>query len=552
MRRAVLALWWVLLCCTAVRAQSGFVYTPDSLTIHVRHDTLVFHPVQAVVRVARDPYLSLSDPTVRDFLRRVDATVEASSDLASITAHRGAAVVTWDVNANRGQVRGTAEDDASATMVRNGEVVIALHALTDWLGLTLTPVDASRQEYLLVASLGAVQAGLVDGRRQLHLVGAMDCQFYPNNDGTVRVDLPNTVCRLSADRVDVGGASVQVQDHGSATTPTRLLVTPDAFWGLQCGPDSLALVPHYPGTGTDAHLTSLLQAGATWTLVGSDALAYSWHWSDQVLTLDLVHCVPDAFVDAGVAQLLCEKPFGVTRVTLKVPPGQGVQVMRIDKRQVQITQGPGLALTATSGFDNGGPLARGTIVIDPGHGGSDPGAISPLTGLMEKTVTLDVGLRLQTLLQGQGWKVVMTRSDDRDLTYAGSPDREELAARADLADAPGVDLFVSIHCNANLNPACRGTSIHWYKAEDLPLAMVLRDDLAQALGIPSNGTEQSPFYVVKHNKVPAVLIETAYITNGTDGALLGSPDFRQKLAEAIDGALNRYMQQYGAARTARP
>ncbi|MCA9796426.1 MAG: N-acetylmuramoyl-L-alanine amidase, partial [Candidatus Eremiobacteraeota bacterium] len=120
------------------------------------------------------------------------------------------------------------------------------------------------------------------------------------------------------------------------------------------------------------------------------------------------------------------------------------------------------------------PAAGGVICIDPGHGGSDPGAINRSIGLSEKEVTLDICNRLARILKGQGWNVVLTRSDDRDVSWSGSSAKQELGARAQVANDLKADLFVSVHCNASTNPSVNGTSLHYYKQGDLVLAQSLQ------------------------------------------------------------------------------
>ena len=184
--------------------------------------------------------------------------------------------------------------------------------------------------------------------------------------------------------------------------------------------------------------------------------------------------------------------------------------------------------------------AAGTIVLDPGHGGGDPGCCNRGLGVWEKDVTLDICLRLQEILTRQGWKVNMTRTTDRDVTYAGSPDLMELQARADVANKNNSDLFVSVHCNASVSPAVRGSAIYWYKPEDRVLAQYL-DVLDDRLGFEQDGIIQNSFAVLRLTSMPAVLVETAFLTNSTEGRLLATPEIRQKVAELLAEALGRYM-----------
>src|SRR5437868_7248834 len=95
------------------------------------------------------------------------------------------------------------------------------------------------------------------------------------------------------------------------------------------------------------------------------------------------------------------------------------------------------------------------IVIDPGHGGSDVGAIR--NGVSEKTLALDMSKRLRAILVGRGWQVKMTHDDDRDVFGPNASDRDELQARVDVANSAGARLFVSVHVNSFINAGPRGT-----------------------------------------------------------------------------------------------
>lgn len=189
--------------------------------------------------------------------------------------------------------------------------------------------------------------------------------------------------------------------------------------------------------------------------------------------------------------------------------------------------------------------ARGrTICLDAGHGGSDPGAQNRSVGISEKQVTLDITMRLADMLRAEGWNVVMTRTVDRDVSYAGSSDKEELGARSDVANEHNADLFVSIHCNSAANTTVGGTSIHWYKADDYVLAKSLENSVLDATGRTHRGLIKDRFFVLAHTEMPAVLIETAFISNMAEGQLLASPDYRERIAQGIAAGLRGYAAQH--------
>lgn len=188
------------------------------------------------------------------------------------------------------------------------------------------------------------------------------------------------------------------------------------------------------------------------------------------------------------------------------------------------------------------------IVIDPGHGGSDPGAVHG--GQSEKNLTLDMALRLRDVLVAQGWQVIMTRDTDVDVykPYDSAP--AELQARDDVANKPGARMFVSIHVNSYLNAAPHGTTTYYSKPEDVPLAKDVQHALASSLGTADDGIIKSHYWVTLHAKMPAILIETAFLTNPGDFARLTSPAWRQKVAEAIARGITDYAGNPPAAPSA--
>ena len=185
------------------------------------------------------------------------------------------------------------------------------------------------------------------------------------------------------------------------------------------------------------------------------------------------------------------------------------------------------------------------IVLDPGHGGSDAGAIGP-SGVTEKSVSLAVSLKAQRLLTDSGYQVVMTRTTDVDVAAPGVSDATELQARVDKAP-PNAALFISVHCNAFSNSGANG--VETYHAPNAVkgerLARLLNEELIRLGGLNNRGVKAARFYVMTHSQCPASLIELGFITNPREEKLLASSDYQQKLAQAITNAVNRYFNQGG-------
>ena len=187
------------------------------------------------------------------------------------------------------------------------------------------------------------------------------------------------------------------------------------------------------------------------------------------------------------------------------------------------------------------------IVVDPGHGGRQTGAIGP-SGLLEKTANLDVALRLRSLLEKEGAQVIMTR--DSDVSLLTITKRLELAAelqaRAAVANDSGADLFISIHSNSSPSTNSRsGTETYYHTAWSEPLARSLHKALLKGLKRRDGGIRTAGFIVIKETQCPGVLLELAFLNNEEEEALLGSPKFKQTAAESIVAGIKDYLESGG-------
>jgi len=180
-----------------------------------------------------------------------------------------------------------------------------------------------------------------------------------------------------------------------------------------------------------------------------------------------------------------------------------------------------------------------TIVIDPGHGGGDPGGTG--NGLQEKNIVLDVGLRFKQLLDadtddpggGGSWRALMTRDDD---TFVS------LSARAAFANAEDADRFMSIHSNAFGSSQANGTETFSFREGTTGANMrnLVQQEMIAAWGRTNRGNKTANFAVLRETAMPAELHELAFITNAGDAAFLASPTQRQIAAQAHLRAIQRH------------
>lgn len=181
------------------------------------------------------------------------------------------------------------------------------------------------------------------------------------------------------------------------------------------------------------------------------------------------------------------------------------------------------------------------IFLDAGHGGHDNGATGR-NGVREKDYNLDTTLRVAEILRQQGATVLFSRSRD---VYI------DLYERTRMANEQNADIFVSIHANANPNPAIAGTSTYFYAPSTIPGLFDQRDDrrrlaedvqreLVRELGRRDIGVLQSNFAVLRTSMMPSILVETAFLSNLEEEAMLANDSFRQRSAEAIARGISAY------------
>src|SRR5438477_3562344 len=170
-----------------------------------------------------------------------------------------------------------------------------------------------------------------------------------------------------------------------------------------------------------------------------------------------------------------------------------------------------------------GPRPSTTIVIDAGHGGFDRGGI-PRQRVPESMMNLDVALRLQTVLQAYGYRVVMTR--DRDVFIP-------LGTRVAIANSYRDAIFVCIHFNATPRSSASGIETYFYSSQSLPLASAIHYYVAGGAPSANRGVRRRGFYVLRRTTIPSVLVECGFLTNPTEAQYAQSVTYRQKLAEEI-------------------
>jgi len=180
------------------------------------------------------------------------------------------------------------------------------------------------------------------------------------------------------------------------------------------------------------------------------------------------------------------------------------------------------------------PNGRAIVIIDPGHGGPDPGAVG-VGGLQEKGIVLDIGRQVAGLLQQRGIQALLTRSDDRDL---------DLEPRVQMAEQADATVFVSIHANSiDLSrPDINGLETYYFQSGS-DLAQAIHQTILQSVRLPDRGVRTARFYVLRKTSMPSVLVEVGFVTGRDDAMKLANPSYRAQMADAIARGILQYLQR---------
>ena len=241
------------------------------------------------------------------------------------------------------------------------------------------------------------------------------------------------------------------------------------------------------------------------------------------------------------------------RLVVDIPiPGAKTTYFRTLKKPA-ITKTPDNKISGSKKFtisEEAKQVLKGKVIcIDPGHGGTDPGAIGHLNkkAVYEKDITLSIALPLRDLLSAAGAKVIMTRTSDKDVFAPHADDVAELQARCDIANEAHANAFLSIHIDAISNPEIDGVTAYYYIGSDqsLLLAHLLHRAAMRDLDFPNRGVRGNEFYVTAHTTMPSALMELGYITNEKRVKMLTSKEAPLQIARSLFNGLADYFAQAG-------
>jgi N-acetylmuramoyl-L-alanine amidase len=185
------------------------------------------------------------------------------------------------------------------------------------------------------------------------------------------------------------------------------------------------------------------------------------------------------------------------------------------------------------------PIKR--IMIDPGHGAEDPApkgfadGTHSANGLKEKDAVLQISKTLADALQAAGFETILSREGNTNKTL-------DIYRRVELSDTADSDLYISVHANGDENTKMQGPEIYWYEQQSRPLAELILKEISAATGRKPGGVFYASFGVMRQTRIPAVLVETGYMTNAEEGARYSNPEFLKLCADGIARGVERYVE----------
>ncbi len=518
-------------------------------------------------------YISLESAGTAKLLQALGALANWSGRKDVLCISSSGRDVYFNSTASKMRFRTVTSTGSNGYCRKDAVTYLPMRDLTGHLGLVCsdwkTRVDNSR-ECTLIPSVDEVYVKEEDGRRMLLIHSSAPVRYTVESadDRHASLLFSEADWGVKADKVSSEGAVVSHESSGAAHG-MRLNVQYPRQWDgrllsrMTSGNIPIEFVPDFPlSSGYRAETVESLkgvrqgQAVAV-QLSASGPVQYFWSYDSEKNELVVEFPLLTADVPVSAQAVTGERikacsfssllsGYGASRMTLSFAAPISFQFLPSDENspytlKLQILPSTSIAANMEGMGCTSKPEVCGTIVIDPGHGGCDPGACNNSLGLREKELTLDICSQLERFLSGMGWKVILTRRSDRDVSWAYSPDKVELQARADVANINQADAFISVHCNAAYSSSHNGSSIHWYKDIDYALAQSFRGILGKALDLAEKGLFRDNFYVLTHTRMPAVLVETAFISNYRDAMKLGDKNFRLTLARSIAKGLDTFM-----------
>ncbi|MEM9977386.1 MAG: DUF3747 domain-containing protein [Cyanobacteria bacterium P01_D01_bin.2] len=292
------------------------------------------------------------------------------------------------------------------------------------------------------------------------------------------------------------GLSAQIVEAGQAVSPSPVTPAP----GTPSGNVIYQVI--VPGSSDILRArVSSVAPGAFRTTVDGQTVVQAGRFSQQSRADQLQRRLQDAGLNARIVP---------TTTTASPPPSPSPRIPTPAARQGEVL-----------------------IMIDPGHGGRDPGAVGR-NGLQEKEINIFISRRIQRTLEQRGYRVAMTRTQDVEV---------DLQPRVDIAERANATIFVSVHANAisMSRPEVNGLETYYFST-GRNLARSIHSSVLRSVDMRDRGVRQARFYVLRNTSMPAVLVETGFVTGREDAARFQSNAAREQIADAIAQGIIDYLR----------
>lgn len=379
----------------------------------------------------------------------------------------------------------------------------------------------------LMSSRRAYWTHLEPGKPAKYFVVFPNVRLAPGLHGASRVVNSGTVHRWSA-RQDGDEARVEIDLSVTPDFDTTATAVGWHFTQQRAAAAPKAQPAHQP-LATDAPL-SLRKVGDSWQLVISADSRFTYHTAtsgEDRIQLDLtggrVSLPRDSvYIDSGLIARVRVSHLGGAKSRLTIDLDQPV------KHTARLL-GNGRSVLLSLKRVN-----KDNVTVDPGHGGTDHGAIGT-KGTREKDVTLAIATRLSRIMATNGMSVQMTRMKDLEIL---------LRPRVEMANRNDSDVFISIHANSfGSMKGVAGIETYYFNDESYNLAKSVHKHLVRTLKQPDRGVRKNNFYVVHHTQMPSALIEIGYLSNPQEEAKLKDPVYQEQAAQAIYRGVREFLEE---------
>jgi N-acetylmuramoyl-L-alanine amidase len=441
---------------------------------------------------------------IRVVVENLKFKVDWNQQDQSVKIQQNAKVIALTVNKVDVTVDGKKDTLTAAPQIKSNSVVVPIRFVSEQMGLKVSWDNVDKTVYLTSTKSSSIDSGQVDKVTDTDLEVVLPTPVLPetpvqpetNQTGNTANNTSNTLNHVNS--IEFVNNQLIVSMDGKVTPETFTLTNADRI---------VIDLPNTTFADTFASIQPLSETlqGALDTLdtsVYPDVKEVRYSFNRDINKVRIVI----ALKTAHVYHLNENLGSNIIAVDLNVSEGQEIPIV-----------------------DTG----RKVVVIDPGHGGSDPGALS-ITKKKEKDFNLLVALKVQQILLNEpDIEVVMTRESDVYPT---------LTERIELANQLQANVFISIHANSNTSSKPNGTETFYYqRTESKELAKILHKYLIKATGLKDRGVTDNNFKVIKGTTMAASLLEVGFLSNSYDESILFTDELQNRVAQGIVDGIKEYL-----------